>query len=128
VKLNVPLFGLLLFLSSCDPFALKPLGVHTVTTGSRTVRWFYTSSITTIHNHVEIKTAKGWEQLMETDGNAYKIYDVSIDKDTVIVKTRPGTLLYQLESYYWGTYVRLDSSIPEVEYNSKFFPTDKKVR
>jgi hypothetical protein len=107
-------------LSSCNPFALKPLDVRTVKKGNIVARWFFTSDITTIHNHVEIETRRGWEQVMETDGNGYKIYDVLIDKDTVIVQACEGTLLYQMESYYWGTYVRFDTSISEYQYDQKF--------
>jgi hypothetical protein len=120
MKLNIVFCGVLLVLPSCDPFYLKPLDVHTVKKGDLIARWFYTSSITTIHNHVEIKTRKGWEQVMETDGNGDKIYDVLIDNDTVIVQAREGMVLYQLESYYWGTHVRFDTSISDFQYRNKF--------
>jgi hypothetical protein len=120
MKWERTIFGFLLFLYSCDPFALKPLNIHTVKAGKILARWFITSSITTVHNHVEIKTRRGWEQVMESDGNADKIYDVLIDRDTVVIQAREGILLYQFESYYWGTYIRLDTSISDFQYHQKF--------
>jgi hypothetical protein len=119
MKLNIVICGFILFLPSCDPFYLKPLDVHTVKKGDLIARWFYTSSITTVHNHVEIKTKKGWEQILETDGNDH-IYDVLINKDTVVIQAREGIGVYQLESVYWGTYVRLDTSISDFQYRNKF--------
>lgn len=126
MKRTLPLYLILLFLPSCDPFALKPLDIQTVSKGARTARWFNTSSITTVHNHVEVKTKKGWVQVLETDGNVRRIYDVSIDRDTIVVKLVQGTLIYQLETIYWDYYVRLDSSVSEFEYDNKFHPRDKK--
>jgi hypothetical protein len=31
-----------------------------------------------------------------------------------------GIDIYQLESVYWGTYVRLDTSISDFQYRNKF--------
>jgi hypothetical protein len=120
VKAYLTICGLLLFASSCDPYALKPLDIQTVKNGDIVAQWFMTSSISSVHNHVGIKTPKGWEQVLETDGNGYKIYDVLIDKDTVIVQLCEGTHVYEMESYFWGTYVRVDSSISEYQYHQKF--------
>jgi hypothetical protein len=119
MKFKFVICGFLLFLSSCDLFYLKPLDIHTVKKGDITARWFFTSSITTVHNHVELHTRRGWEQIMECNGYP-KIYDVLIDKDTVVIETSEGMCVYQLESVYWGTYVRLDSSISDYQYHQKF--------
>ena len=118
MKLTIVIYAILLCLPSCDPFALKPLDIHTVKKNSIVARWFVTSSITSIHNHVEILSRSGWEQVMESDEE--KIYDVLINRDTVIIQARQCINLYQLQSYFWGTYVRIDTSISDYQYHQKF--------
>lgn len=96
---------LVLLCSSCDPFALKPLDIHTVEQGKLKARWFFTSSITSLHYHVEIDNRDRWIPVLETGD---KIDSVFIDQDTVIVRLPQNPMLYEFTSVYWGTYVRLE--------------------
>ena len=123
---NLILIGLVLFLTSCNPFELKPLDVQTIKKNDITIRWFKTSDITTIHNHVQINTGTGWVDVMETDGNEYKIYDILIDKDTIIVQGYKGMFLYKLIPEYSGKSIRFDSSITLFDYMTKFDPVNAK--
>lgn len=93
-----------LLCSSCDPFALTPLNVHTVEKGRLKARWFFTSDITTLHYHVEIDHHDRWIPVLETGSI---IDSVSIDRDTVVVQLPHQPMLYEFTSVYWGTYVRL---------------------
>lgn len=120
MKSNLVVYGFLFFFSSCDPFALKPLNVKTVKSGNLVVRWFITSDISTVHNHVEMQTNDGWKQIMEADGNGDRIYDVLIDKDTVIVRANKGILIYELRSIYRGKHVRVDTSTPDSLLHRQF--------
>ena len=94
-----------LLCSSCDPFALKALDIHTVEQGKLKARWFFTSSITTLHYHVEIENRDRWIPVLETGD---KIDSVFIDQDTVVVRLPQNPMLYEFTSVYWGTYVRLE--------------------
>ena len=98
------LFAMLLF-SSCNPFALKPLNIQIVENGKQKARWFFTSSITTLHYHVEIDKRDEWIPVMETGD---KIDSVFLNQDTVVVRLIHHPMLYEFTSVYWGTYVRLD--------------------
>jgi hypothetical protein len=127
MRFNITVHGLALFLfSACNPFDLKPLDLKTVKSGRITARWFHTSDITTVHNHVEINTNRGWIQVLEGDGNAYKIYDVLINKDTVIIQTYKDMFLYELTSNYSGIHVKVDSSISLFTYMKRFQPENAK--
>ncbi len=127
MKLEIAIIGLaFVLLSSCNPLELKPLDVQTVKGNMVTARWFHTSSITTVHNHVELNTNRGWVQLLEADGNGYKIYNVSINTDTVVIQAYKDMLVYQLTSKYWGTHVQLDTSITLFQYMKKFAPENAK--
>ena len=120
-------FLIVLFCSSgCNPFELKPLDIKIVKSEKITARWFHTSDISTVHNHVEIETNRGWIKTMEADGNAYEIYDVQIHNDTVIIQAYKNMFVYQLTSEYWGTHVRLDTSISLYKYMRKFNPKQAK--
>jgi hypothetical protein len=116
----------LLLLTACDPFELKPLDVKTVKGGNITVRWYQTSSISSVHNHVEIDKNGEWVKVMEADGNGYRIHDVLLNKDTVVIQAYKDMLVYQLTTEYWGTHVRLDTSISLHQYMKKFKPENAK--
>jgi hypothetical protein len=120
ISFYLALSGILFGFSGCFFWDAKPLDVQTVDNDKVAVRWFITSGLSSVHNHVEIETRGGWEQLLETDGNAYHIYNVLLNRDTIVVQIVPGTMVYQMQSYYWGTTLRLDSSITEAQYEVKF--------
>jgi hypothetical protein len=74
-----------------------------------TVRWYQISSITTIHEFVDIQR-DGWtHNIMEA--NDAVIENVVINRDTVIIKATPGRPIYSLSSYVQRTYIRLDTSM-----------------
>lgn len=94
-----------LFLFSCDPFALKPINVHVVEKGNVKARWFFTSAISTLHYHVEIDQRGEWIPVLETGDVIDSVYIV---RDTVFVQLPHQPNLYEYTAVYWGTYVKLD--------------------
>jgi len=125
VKFIVGIFSVLLFYS-CNIFELKSLDVKEIEKNGIQVRWFYTSDISTVHNHVEIKDKNGWNQIMETDGNGYKIYDVLIINDSIIVQGYKDMTVYDIKTHYANTYIKFDSAVTLYNYMKKFRPAEAK--
>jgi hypothetical protein len=114
--------GMLLLLLFCDLSCYTREDIHPIKADHFAVQWFHTSSITSRHYHVEVKKKDDWHQVAQFDGNGSMPYDVIVNQDTVVVKVVKGTPVYQLDAYWWGIYVRLDSSITVRQYMLKYFP------
>ena len=118
---NVIIGSTLLFLSACNPFELTPLDVKTVKNDHIKVRWFKTSDISTMHECVEMKINFAWVKLLKTCGDG-SIYNVLINKDTVIVEILKDSEIHEITPKYKGIFLRVDSSITLYQYMQKFSP------
>lgn len=89
-----------------------------------TVTWYRTSSITTVHDHVELSRWKYTDEIMEcNEGN---IYDIAIANDTITIRATTGILIYDLEAIKNGCYIKVDSTVTDYEYMKKFQPENAK--
>jgi hypothetical protein len=94
---------------SCSPFGvpLKRLDEKVIQGGDIEVHWWTTSSITTMHEHVEV--IKDGETRKISELNTGGIHDIVIRRDSIIISTSGTGLFYQLDDSVFGYTIDLDT-------------------
>ena len=121
MKTHLPLLLLIFLLSACED---KHLDNKMFTSKDITVDWYKISSISTIHDYIDIKRWGYTKNILQsnTDG----IYDVKINGDTITIQVLNDCLVYDLVAKTLNCYIKLDSSISYYQYYKKFKPENAK--
>jgi hypothetical protein len=104
-------------LTSCEG---KRLDLKTFSSGDIKVNWYRVSTITTIHDYVDIKR-RGYEKNV-MKANTGGIYSISIKGDTITIQTTRELLVYELVAKTLGCTIKQDTSISTFEYFKKYMP------
>jgi len=116
MKNNIVILLAVLSTTSCD----KHLDNKTFHNKDIIVNWYRISTITTIHDYVDIQRWGYTKNIMEanTDG----LYDIQIKGDTVILQVTPSLTIYDLNAKTLGCQIKLDTSISLYKYLKKYVP------
>jgi hypothetical protein len=106
--------------TSCD----KHLDIRTFKSKDITINWYRISTITTIHDYVDLERWGHTENILKANTN--DLYDILIDGDTIMIQTLPSILIYDLATIKLGCIVKLDSSISKCQYMKKHVPENAK--
>lgn len=96
-------------LTSCVPSfeaGLERLDERVIHEAEVEVRWYTTSSITTLHEHVEV--VKGGAIVKIAELNAGGISDIVVSNGAIVIESHGG-LFYQLEDSAFGYPIILDT-------------------
>jgi len=101
--------GVVLFTSCVPSFdtELKRLDEKVIQNEDIEVHWWTTSSISTMHEHVEV--LKDGEARKISELNAGGIHDIVIRHDSIIISTSGTGLFYQLDDSVFGYRIDLDT-------------------
>jgi hypothetical protein len=111
----------LLLLASCSE---KHLNEKTFRNGDITVKWYNISTITTMHDYVDIEHSGHTETIMEA--NTGGIYDILIKGDTITIQVMSDLVVYNLAAKALGYNTKLDTSITLCMYTQKYVPKNAK--
>lgn len=109
-RLLVQIFTGVALVTSCVPSfdsELKRLDEKVIQDGNIEVHWWTTSSISTMHEHVEVVKDGKTRKISEL--NAGGIRDIRISRDTIIISTSGTWWFYQLDDSAFGYTVDLDT-------------------
>lgn len=86
---------------------LKKLDLKSINNDDIEILWYYTSSVTTIHEHVEVSKAGKTHKIAEL--NQGGIQKIHIDQDTIYIETNGNGLFYSLEPKIFDYTIVLDT-------------------
>lgn len=86
---------------------LKKLDERKIRNSEIEINWYRTSSITTIHEHVEVSKSGEIKKIAEL--NEGGIEQIKLSSDTIIILTTGTGLFYQLEEQVFNYIVLLDT-------------------
>ena len=89
-----------------------------------TVKWYKVSTISTVHDYIDLERWGYSNNIM--NANTGGIYDIKISGDTIIIRTLPSLLIYDLVAKKNECYIKLDTTVTIYEYMKKFQPQNAK--
>ena len=86
---------------------LKKLDEKKIRNSEIEINWYRTSSITTIHEHVEVSKSGAVKKIAEL--NEGGIEQVKIKSDSIIIETKGTGLFYQLDKEVFNYTIVMDT-------------------
>jgi len=108
--LKVSTVGILLILTGCGRHLTserKKLDEKVINSGDISISWYKVSTITTIHEYVDLSRWKQTKNVLEANGG---VREIQIKGDTIIISTTPTIQLYELVSKTLGCTIVQDTS------------------
>jgi len=98
-----------IFVSSCNFMngELKKLDEKKIGNNEIEINWYRTSSITTIHEHVEVSKSGTITKIAELNEGGIK--QIKIESDSIIIETKGTGLFYQLDKEVYNYSIVLDT-------------------
>lgn len=111
---------IVIFCISCD----KHLNEKIFKSNDTTVKWYRVSTITSGHDYIDLERLGKTYNIIKANPNS--IYDVEISGDTIIIKSLPEIVIYDLVAKKNNCYIKLDTTITKYEYMKKYQPENSK--
>ena len=107
----IGLFLTSIFMTSCDFMEggeeLKKLDEKKIGNNEIEINWYRTSSITTIHEHLEVSKSGTTKKIAEL--NEGGIERIIIKSDSIIIETKGGGLFYKLNKEVFDYTIVMDT-------------------
>jgi len=85
----------------------KKLDEKVISSGDISISWYKVSTISSIHEYVDLSRWKRTKNILETNGG---VREIQIKGDTIIIKTTPTIHLYEFVSKTLGCTIIQDTS------------------